>query len=66
MVKRLKSRAARHGVSMEEEHRKILRQALLGKASEEASFVRFLRTIPEVGEDSDFERDADTGRSLDL
>jgi len=31
MVKKLKQRAGEHGVSMEEEHRRILRVALLGR-----------------------------------
>lgn len=54
IVKALKQRASRHGVSAEAEHRKILEQVLLQPAKQ--SFVEVLRSIPNVGNDSDFER----------
>ncbi len=56
VVKRLKARAGAHGVSMEEEHRRILREALLGKAVKRPSFKDALLAIPNVGNDRDFER----------
>ncbi len=54
VVKALKQRASRHGVSAEAEHRKILEQVLLQPAKK--SFAEVLRLIPNVGNDSDFER----------
>lgn len=55
VVRRLKKRAGEHGVSMEEEHRRILREAL---GSEKArSFKEFLLSMPDIGDDRIFERD---------
>ncbi len=54
IVKALKQRASRHGVSAEAEHRKILEQVLLQPVKK--SFAEVLRSIPSVGNDSDFER----------
>lgn len=57
IVKALKQRASRHGVSAEAEHRKILEQVLLQPAKK--SFAEVLTLIPNVGIDSDFERSQD-------
>ncbi|TQV84211.1 DNA-binding protein [Exilibacterium tricleocarpae] len=54
IVRSLKARAGKHGVSAEAEHRKILESVLL--APKRRSFAEVLRSIPNVGEDSDFER----------
>ncbi len=54
IVKALKKRATQHGVSAEAEHRKILEQALL--QPQRKSFADVLSQIPNVGNDSDFER----------
>jgi antitoxin FitA len=54
IVRALKKRANRHGVSTEDEHRKILEQALL--EPQRRSFVEVLSQIPNVGNESDFER----------
>ncbi|NEQ44493.1 MAG: DNA-binding protein [Leptolyngbya sp. SIOISBB] len=54
IVKALKQRASRHGVSAEAEHRKILAQVLLQPAKK--SFAEVLGMIPNVGNDADFER----------
>ncbi|MEA5420995.1 hypothetical protein VB712_17350 [Spirulina sp. CCNP1310] len=54
IVNALKQRASRHGVSAEAEHRKILEQVLLQPAQK--SFAEVLALIPNVGNDSDFER----------
>ena len=51
----LKQQAARHGVSAEAEHRRILRQALLVQPHKR-SFAEALASMPDVGQDSDFER----------
>jgi plasmid stability protein len=54
IVKALKQRASQHGVSAEAEHRKILEQVLL--QPQRKSFAEVLSQIPNVGNDSDFER----------
>ena len=54
IVQALKLRASRNGVSAEAEHRRILQQALL--QPQKKSFAEVLTLIPEVGNDSDFER----------
>ena len=55
VVAALPRRAAEHGVSTEEEHRRILAKALAGKSGG-MSFKDFLLTIPDVGEDWMFDR----------
>lgn len=65
VVFQLKVRAARNGRSAEAEHREILREALLPERSKR-SLKELLFAVPEVGDDRDFERDPDTGRSLEL
>ena len=50
VVRKLKMLAGLHGVSMEEEHRRILREALLGKAASRPSFKEFLSSMPSAGE----------------
>ncbi|WP_199103935.1 hypothetical protein [Aquitalea sp. ASV11] len=50
----LKQQAAAHGHSMEAEHREILRAAL--QRPKRRSFVDVLLSMPDVGEDADFER----------
>lgn len=56
IVRRLKKRAGEHGVSMEEEHRRILREALMPEG-EKPTFREFLMSMPDVGDDSLFERE---------
>jgi plasmid stability protein len=58
IVKALKRRAAEHGRSAEAEHREILRSALSEEA-EGQSFKEFLLSMPDVGDDSIFERTHD-------
>ncbi len=55
VVAALERRAGEHGVSTEEEHRRILEKALAGKF-DGLSFKDFLLTIPDVGEDWMFDR----------
>lgn len=50
----LKRRAARHGRSAEAEHREILKSALIGPTKK--TFAEVLATMPNVGEDADFQR----------
>lgn len=59
LVKALKAQAGLNGVSAEAEHRKILERALL--APQKLSLAETLRSIPNVGEDSDFERQQQDG-----
>jgi antitoxin FitA len=65
VVRKLKQQAGAHGVSMEEEHRNILRQSLLGK-SRKRSFKEALMAMPNVGKDSDFERGPQIDRPVRL
>jgi len=61
LVVRLKRRAADHGLSAEEEHRRILRRTLLSEG-----FVNALTAIPDVGTDDDFKRRDTAQRSVEL
>ena len=45
VVRQLRVRAASHGVSMEEEHRRVLRTALLGEVKNRKSFSAMLLSI---------------------
>lgn len=54
LIKALKARARRRGVSAEAEHREILAQALL--KSRKRSIAEVIAAMPNVGKDSDFER----------
>ena len=63
IVRALKARSGEHGISAEEEHRRILRRALL--EPRQRSFAEALSRIPDVGEDEDFARVQDE-RSSDV
>lgn len=65
VVKALKLRAARHGRSAEAEHRLILEEALRDE-EDGAAFKAYLLTMPDVGEDSDFERQRDFPRDVEF
>lgn len=54
IVKALKARAGRLGHSAEAEHRSILANALL--RPKRKTFAEVLASMPDVGEDTDFER----------
>lgn len=54
LVAALKARADTHGISVEDQHLKILTEALLKPIKK--SFAEILIEIPSVGLDSDFER----------
>jgi plasmid stability protein len=60
LVRKLRQRAAKAGVSMEEEHRRILRAALRG-TQETRDFKEHLLAIP-MGEEGLFERHRTTRR----
>jgi plasmid stability protein len=57
LVRHLKRRAGEHGVSVEEEHRRILRDALLADAEERKNFWQMLSEMPDTGGDDLFERE---------
>ena len=65
VVQRLREEAAREGVSAEEEARRILRRSLL-KEEPAMSFKEFLLTMPDVDDDSIFERPSSTPRAVEL
>jgi plasmid stability protein len=65
LVRELRVRAARNGHSAEEEHRRILRQ-VLGSEHAGSSLKEMLSEMPEIGDDRDFERVQDRGRTIVL
>lgn len=65
VVAALQRRAAAHGRSAEAEHREILRQTLLIDA-EAGAFKEWLLSMPDVGDDADFERATDLPRDVEL
>ena len=62
VVQKLREQAAKHGISMEEQHRRILRTTLTPKSKAKRkpkakmSLLDYLCTMPDVGKDSDFKR----------
>lgn len=58
IVDALKQRAVRHGRSAEAEHRAILEEVLLLRPQKK-SFAEVLSSMPDVGQDEDFERTED-------
>jgi len=62
---RLQERARRHGVSAEEEHRRILRAALTADV-DDLDFKSFLASLPDVGWDELFQRRPHALRQVDL
>ena len=63
IVQALKERAARHSRSAEAEHRLILARALRGPRKR--SFAQVLASMPNVGEEEDFERN-NNGKDADV
>jgi hypothetical protein len=51
---------------MEEEHRRILRESLLGKAGKRTSFKEALVAMPDIGKDKDFQRGPQLERPIEL
>lgn len=62
IVKALKARAGRYGTSAEAEHRRILAEALL--KPKKRSFAQVLASMPNIGNDADFERVQDPSKGL--
>ncbi len=68
VVRRLEQAAANHGVSPEEEHRRIL-QSALSQQNEEARYhvlKDILLEMPAVEDESIFERSRERPREIDL
>lgn len=65
VVKALKISAVEHGRSAEEEHRELLRTALLRTRKPLPDFKALLASIP-TGDNDIFERSRDTGREVSL
>lgn len=65
LVAKLKQRAAAHGRSTEAEHRAILHEAIMADTPKR-SFKEALLAMPDLGDDCDFERTQDVGRSIKL
>ena len=61
LVQSLREQAAAHGRSAEAEHREILARAL--RRPRKRSFAEVLMSMPDVGEDADFERENDSGEA---
>jgi antitoxin FitA len=57
LVADLKRLAGEHGISVEEEHRRILREALRPEDPGKPSFWEALTAMPDVGDESLFTRD---------
>jgi plasmid stability protein len=60
IVAELRRRAAKHGRSVEAEHREILRQAV--QSPRRRSLKDHLLAMPDAGTDRDFERPPDRSR----
>jgi plasmid stability protein len=68
VVVRLRRRAAELGVSVEEAHRRVLREALLktkGRGGR-STFKEHLLAMPDVGDDALFTRNSKGRRPLEL
>lgn len=66
VVRKLRSRAAAEGVSVEEAHRRVLRAALVGtRADPQKNFLDYLRSIP-TGGAIKFPRSTDLPRGVSL
>ena len=61
VVARLKQQAGKHGISAEEEHRRILRASLLGEHDGAARSLKdLLLAKPDIDDNSLFDRDRST------
>lgn len=66
LVSRLATIAARDGVSIEEEHRRLLESALRSAEYERMSFKELLMAMPNVGKDEDFRMPRHAPRAVTL
>lgn len=66
VVQKFKMQVGQHGVSMEEEHRRILREALMGSSKKRLAFKGYLQQMPDIEPDALFERCNDFGHEVEL
>lgn len=66
VVRKLKERAGASGISTEEAHRQILREALFPKKTKAKTFKAHLLAIPSGGPDDIFRRNKSGSRKIDL
>lgn len=68
IIAKLKERAEMHSRSVEDEHRAILRDALLvgDQDTSTVTFEEYLRKMPDVGTDADFSRSEGSIRDVNL
>jgi antitoxin FitA len=66
VVQKLRQRAAHDGVSMEEEHRRILRAVLLAGSRSKMNFKDYLLALPDGGEEAEFSRPRSKMRRIAL
>jgi plasmid stability protein len=66
VVRRLKERAGADGISMEEAHRQILRDALFPKKAKARTFKEHLLAIPAGGPEDLFRRNKSGSRKVKL
>ena len=66
LVRKLKKRAVQHGVSQEEEHRRILRRVLAEPDDDFPDLKAVLLAMPDAGDDADFARVRQLPQELDL
>ena len=65
IIQKLKARAGKHGISAEEEHRRILKQAL-NTEDDVLPLKDFIKTMPNWGEEEIFQRGQQNERKLQL
>ena len=67
VVRLLRLRAGQEGVSVEEAHRRLLRNVLIGKSAETpSSFKDYLLGMPDTGCDTVFQRSKEVPRTVDF
>jgi plasmid stability protein len=67
VVALLRRRAAKEGISVEEAHRRLLRETLLGPSGVAArTFKEYLLSMPNAGEDALFARKPSRNREVRL
>ena len=66
LVRKLRQRAVEHGVSAEEEHRRILKRALTEPDEDFPDLKSLLLAMPHAGDDADFTRLKQLPREIDL
>jgi hypothetical protein len=66
VVRHLRRRAAEGGLSVEEAHRQLLREVLLGETRPRPSFKEYLLEMPWCGGDEVFLRERGRNRPIEI